>query len=924
MTDFVGEFTFSPPVDIAPVPAHGPAPARSAGATSAATTVRRQSTAGTVVADAFPVVWEQPRDAERTWEWEASGCPHPLSPLSIDHAEAVFSAIDRERGLRPDEWRRRVYPHGFLYEWRPPKPGADAPRADAVVAERKRRHEAMAARLRDAWQHDFEPTIGRLCRGIRDGDYETMSAGEIAGVLPQVFADSASAFALTMVAADGMLAAMRPFADFCKEVFGPSQGEALAGELVGGFANYTTGSQVGIWRLARLAERVPAVRDAILRDAADSAPKALQTIDGSARFLAQLDAYLDLYGWRPEMWVELTLPLWAEDPTPLLRLIAGYLEDPRADPRRPGRRAAAHRRRLLAQTRARLTGTPEWREQFEQLYSPARAYVPVRENRALWQLTATGVLRRPCMALGRKLCAAQLLDTPDDVCYLRLDELRGLAVRGYVGAELALDHRALIAERRADRAHWLRIMPPLVIGTPDSLALNDLAARQGRFASLGLDSDAPGVVCGLGASRGVAQGRARLVHSMAEADRLVAGEVLVCRTTSPAWTPLFARAAAVVADAGGVLAHCAIVAREHAIPCVVGTGVATAKIADGMLVTVDGTHGVVHFEAAGATALDTPAPTDQPSLRQVRVGSGRIGARPTSTRPGTGAAPIVWLGDAACHDATVVGGKAATLSRMAAIHRVPPGFCLVASAYESPAADECMLRSSLRAEVRAAYAELGLRCGLAVPAVAVRSSALDEDGAAASFAGQHETILNVVGAEALEEAIVRCWRSLRGRRALAYRAQHGISIEGARLAVLVQQLVPADAAGVLFTAHPVTKRSDDAIITTSYGLGESIVGGTVVPDTYLVRKRGPGGPRIVDRLLGEKAVMTVPVDGGITEIPVPAGLRTLPAVQDAQILDAVRLGIALEQEMGSPVDVECAWRDGSLYLLQCRPITTLA
>ena len=226
--------------------------------------------------------------------------------------------------------------------------------------------------------------------------------------------------------------------------------------------------------------------------------------------------------------------------------------------------------------------------------------------------------------------------------------------------------------------------------------------------------------------------------------------------------------------------------------------------------------------------------------------------------------------------------------------------------------------------MRAAYAALGQRCGLAAPAVAVRSSAPDEDGGTASFAGQLETILNVTGADALEGAIVRCWRSLAGERARAYRARRGLSVEGTRLAVLVQQLVPADAAGVLFSANPLTNRRDETLVTASYGLGESLVGGTVTPDTYVVRTGGPGDPQIVDRQLGDKAVMTVPADRGTTEVPVPAVLRTRPAVQDACILDAVRLGIALEEEMGWPVDVECAWKDGTLYLLQCRPITTLA
>ncbi len=897
MTDTVAASDLPLLPDMPPALRRGAAPARSASRRSA-----------------FPVVWEQPGDAERTWIWDASSCPVPFSPLSVDHAEALFTGIDRERGLRPHEQGRRVYPHGFLFEWRRPKPGPDAPPADEVVEERTRTRDAMAARLRDAWQRDFEPTIRRLCHALRDRDYDAMSASEIAGVLPDLFAESGSAFGLTMVAAGGMLAAMLPFADFCKAVFGPSRGEALAGELVGGFASYTTDSEVRIWRLARVAERVPAVRDAILIGPDASAPAALRTVDGSAVFLARLDAYLDLYGWRPEMWIELTLPLWAEDPTPLLRLISGYLEDPRADPRRACRRAAARRRRLLRWARAQLADAPEQRGQFEQLYVRARAYVPVRENRALWQLTATGVLRRPCLALGGKLCAAGLLDTPDDVCYLRLNELRRLADSGEVGAEVALDHRGLIRQRRADRARWLGVIPPLVIGTPDPAGIDDLVAQLGRFPGLGLEAGAPQVIQGIGASRGVVRGRARVVRTMAEAGTLAKGEVLVCRTTSPAWTPLVARAAAVVADAGGVLAHCAIIAREHAIPCVVGTGIGTERIADGMLVTVDGTRGVVRLEHDGLAAAEMSAPTA--GRRLARASSLPVG-------PDTGAAPIVWLGDRACHDATLVGGKASNLSRLAAKHPVPPGFCLTAVAYVSPEEDDRAVPPALRAEVRAAYAELGRRCGRSAPAVAVRSSALDEDGSAASFAGQYETILNVIGADALEDAIVRCWRSLHDQRALDYRTQHGLSVEGARLAILVQQLVPADAAGVLFSANPVTNRRDEVIVTASYGLGASIVGGIVAPDTYIVRKGGSGGPQIVDCQLGDKAEMTVLVDGGTTDAPVPAGLRRTRAVPDAQILEAVRLAIALEQEMGWSVDVECAWKDGRLYLLQCRPITTL-
>ena len=116
-------------------------------------------------------------------------------------------------------------------------------------------------------------------------------------------------------------------------------------------------------------------------------------------------------------------------------------------------------------------------------------------------------------------------------------------------------------------------------------------------------------------------------------------------------------------------------------------------------------------------------------------------------------------------------------------------------------------------------------CSMADPRVAVRSSAVDEDGAAHSFAGQYETYLNIVGVDAVAEAIVRCWTSVHTARALAYRQEQGLSVAGVRLAVLVQQLIPADAAAVVFSANPVTGSRDEVVINAGWGLGESMVRG---------------------------------------------------------------------------------------------------
>ncbi len=225
---------------------------------------------------------------------------------------------------------------------------------------------------------------------------------------------------------------------------------------------------------------------------------------------------------------------------------------------------------------------------------------------------------------------------------------------------------------------------------------------------------------------------------------------------------------------------------------------------------------------------------------------------------------ILWLGQPACHDSALVGGKAAHLSQLAADYLVPPGFCLTAAALNRslqgasvPNADGASvpaLPPALYDELAAAYRELAERCGADEPPVAVRSSALDEDGGVASFAGQHATYLNVVGADAVAAAVVACWASAQSPHARAYRRRQGLALDTVGLAVLVQLLVAADVSAVLFSTHPITGCQDELVINASWGLGESIVGGTVTPDSYVVRKADCS---IVSRQIAEKQRMTV-------------------------------------------------------------------
>ena len=298
-----------------------------------------------------------------------------------------------------------------------------------------------------------------------------------------------------------------------------------------------------------------------------------------------------------------------------------------------------------------------------------------------------------------------------------------------------------------------------------------------------------------------------------------------------------------------------------------------------------------------------------------------------------------------------VGGKGASLARLAAAGLpVPPGFHITTLAYcrfvsENQLAESILAAAAqakgddpatldtasaqiqsliaqgtipddIAALIRREYAALGGDD----PPVAVRSSATAEDLPEMSFAGQQDTYLNVRGGDGVLEAVKRCWASLWTARALGYRARHGIRPEDVALAVVVQQLVPADVAGVLFTANPMTGCRDQVMINAAWGLGEAIVGGHVTPDTLTVDK--PTGV-IGSQEIADKDVMTVRSAGGTREEPVPADRRKQPALQPPQAAELTRLGVQIEQLYGMPMDVEWALYDGRPFILQARPITAL-
>jgi len=316
--------------------------------------------------------------------------------------------------------------------------------------------------------------------------------------------------------------------------------------------------------------------------------------------------------------------------------------------------------------------------------------------------------------------------------------------------------------------------------------------------------------------------------------------------------------------------------------------------------------------------------------------------------PPTSGLPYILPLDAPLADLLMAGGKGANLARLARKgFPVPDGFIITTQAYRdfitANRIEERIMSllegsenavpgelENLSIQIRALFSAGSIAPDLAValesayarlgePAVAVRSSATAEDLPEMSFAGQQDTYLNVHGREMLLKAVVDCWSSLWTARAIGYRARNRVPHRSAALAVVVQQMVESRASGVLFTANPLTGLRSEIVIDATLGLGEALVSGKVEPDHYVV---DPARRRILSKKLGVKRISIHSDKGGGTR-QVEEDRSNVQALPDEEVLALADLGRQVGEMYGSPQDIEWAWANGSLHLLQTRPITSL-
>lgn len=241
--------------------------------------------------------------------------------------------------------------------------------------------------------------------------------------------------------------------------------------------------------------------------------------------------------------------------------------------------------------KAKLADDPERSAEFDELYEAARYSNPLTEDHAFWiDQMGIAVFRRFVLHIGERLADRGNLGQASDVFYLTEEELIDAVGNGG-------DRQAVAAERRAEHQGWAGVEPPPALGTPPEPAEDPfMDALTVRLLGITPPDDSPqdpDVLKGVAGSAGTVTGTVKVVRSLAEASVLEDGDIMVCEMTLPPWVPLFSIVAGVVTDTGGVLSHCAIVAREFELPAVVGTQVGTTRLESGMTVTVDGTKGTV-------------------------------------------------------------------------------------------------------------------------------------------------------------------------------------------------------------------------------------------------------------------------------------------------------------------------------------------
>jgi phosphohistidine swiveling domain-containing protein len=531
-----------------------------------------------------------------TWQKDCSHFTDPITPFGAStylvYTPPAFDAMIHTWGLLPDRVEGRVIGHE-AYMHAEPDDGGKAPPPWWLLAVVARLVPSLRAKLRRAremvdggmldsvpasWEAEHKPRLEREIRRLADVDLAALDDDSLHAHLRTVEAFGTEAMTLHFYLTVPYMVGVHELVTVCEELLGMGLQEVT--RLLQGLSVASTESTRELEEVAAQVRMRPSARAAL------GEPDAFERLGADPVVGDALTRWMQRWGLRT-IGYDPGQPSFAERPSLVVGLLADLVEGSRASD------VEARRAEAVATARRRLSG--EALARFDRALAYAEVVYPQREDNVLYtDNLPAGLVRLVGLEMGRRLVGRGRLARATDMAMLSFDEMRSDA-----------DLRPLVAKRRSEIA-WVRAHPGRTIFGPPPGAAPDLrglpvAARRLNAALLwGLEEEMgpPKAVegegiQGLAASPGVVTARVRVIRSAAEIEQLRAGEVLVCPITTPAWTLVFPRAAALVTDGGSILSHAAIVAREHGIPAVVGTGDATRRLRDGQIVTVDGNRGVV-------------------------------------------------------------------------------------------------------------------------------------------------------------------------------------------------------------------------------------------------------------------------------------------------------------------------------------------
>ena len=527
----------------------------------------------------FPFEWEDPSDAELTWDWDDMHMPLAMTPLGGDYVRVLadgfayrFSRLEAPFRIQVRVWNGYAY---FGFEMNVP----EAER-EAFLSAYKERKRKRGPRTTEYWQAKAVPELREMYAWIEALPVETMPAPDLAEAWDGAWQRVARAWQIHFYAITGPYQVLDDLADFYEGIVPDAPpGEAL--RLVQGRLAELESVDAGLGRLTAMVTGSPELA-ALVSAQPPATLDELAAAPGGEAFVTELRALLREHGHLGQSFDDLSLASWEEEPALLLGEIAKRLHHP-VEP------AAERRARLVAEAnaladamRARLADRADELARFESLLALGREIGGLTETHNYWiDRKAQARLRALATRVGGRLAAAGVIDAADDVFYLRRDEVPGLLVSPE-------DRRGLVAERRAEHARQATVTPPRQLGKPE-------AFDGDRFDGKRFESTDERVLQGTGASAGIVQGLARVVLGPDDFDRVQPGDVIVAPSSNPSWVPLFAIAGGLCTNTGGVLSHAAVVAREFGLPAVVGLGDATTRITDGQTVELDGTSGIVRL-----------------------------------------------------------------------------------------------------------------------------------------------------------------------------------------------------------------------------------------------------------------------------------------------------------------------------------------